>query len=166
MIGVINSILNQLKPVEKLMTEKTRIQIATMFMLSRLKYGLPQFLGESKKNQNRIHQTTMKLIRWCKGSYCFRISITAMCKSIKWQTQEQMILKQSANTILKIMMAQEPKQVFDQIRMPRSRIIAKTTTIYHPKTEIYKRTTIFQLVQLYNQLLKDLKGMNEKERTS
>ena len=64
-ISIINLIMNQMKPIENLITEKKRNQIATTCMLSRLKYGLPQFFGETKKMKNHIQQPSMKLIILC-----------------------------------------------------------------------------------------------------
>ena len=88
-IGVINSILNNIKPIEGYLTPETRTRVCSAFMLSRINYGLPQYLGETNNNLYRIHAITMRLVRWSKQSFCFKVSIQDMCHSLKWDTPRQ-----------------------------------------------------------------------------
>ena len=162
-INTINSMLNKLKPVEKVLTTKTRIMISRSLMISRLMYGMPLFLGETQKNRYKIHQTVMKLSRWSLKSYCFKTSVKEICQRVGWETPRQMLLKSSAMFILNIIQNRKPNQLIEAIRFPRTRPGAQMTTKHNPKTETYRRSTIYQLVQLYNQLPQHTKNCGQED---
>ena len=155
--------LNKLKPVEKVLTTKTRIMISRSLMISRLMYGMPLFLGETQKNRYKIHQTVMKLSRWSLKSYCFKTSVKEICQRVGWETPRQMLLKSSAMFILNIIQNRKPNQLIEAIRFPRTRPGAQMTTKHNPKTETYRRSTIYQLVQLYNQLPQHTKNCGQED---
>ena len=46
-IGVVNKNSNNLKPLEQYLNSETRAKLYSIFMISRINYGLPQFLGET-----------------------------------------------------------------------------------------------------------------------
>ena len=75
-----------------------------------------------------------------------------------------MLIKSSAKLILDAIDEQRPEHILKLIRFPRSRTSAKITTHYNPNTDIYKRATIHQLTQLYNQIPDDVKALNKKDR--
>ena len=111
-IGVIHSILNNLKPIEKYITKEKKVKIATSHIISKISYSLPLYLGETQKTKHRIHLTIMMLARWTRSSYCFKESVSSICESIKWETPGQLLLKRSAVYIHKITSSTQPKQIF------------------------------------------------------
>ena len=166
MVGVIHAILNNLKPVESYLKTETRAKLCSVYMISRISYGIPQYLGETVANKYRIHSTIMKLARWSKQSYCFKVSIHDICHSLNWDTPRQLLLKSSAKLIMNIIEEQKPTQITDLIRFPRTRTMAKITTQYNPKTDIYRRSTIHQLTHLMNQIPDEIKSKTKKERAA
>ena len=45
--------MNQLRPIQKFMTKKTRSVIARSFLISKIAYGLPFYLGKKKSNNKQ-----------------------------------------------------------------------------------------------------------------
>ena len=131
-------------------------------MLSRITYGLPCYLGEKEMIKTKIHSTIMSISRWCKGSYCFRVSCYKINKSIGWDLPNQMIMKSSLIFIHKILSKHQPSQITDKIRMPRTRSSANICLKYQNKSSEFCRTTLYQGVKLYNSLPNELKNIDAR----
>ena len=162
-IGIVNSRIHRLTPIARIMTEKQRTIAINAFMLSKVRYGMPLFVGETEIIKSSIHRIIMSLARLCKGSYCFRTNINAICGSIGWSNPRQMIIKETAIMMHKILTKQKPEQIFSYIRPPRTRARAKLGKNFETKTKICKRTFINQGIQVYNSLPENLKALNLKQ---
>ena len=125
---------------------------ASSMMLSKLYYGMPLYLGETQATKHRIYQTHMMLVRWIHNSFCFRKSIISMCREIKWNAPAQQMQKSSVIYFHGILSSAQPEQVLDLVRLPRTRPSAELSTKYTPKTEAYKNSCIYQMVDLYNKI--------------
>ena len=105
----------------------------------------------------------MKLSCFCKGNFSFKILCKKICDSIGWELPNQLIVKQSARFIHKILSKRKPKQVIDKIRFPRTRACAKLSMKITANCEKLRRTTIYQCIELYNQIPNELKSQDQKE---
>ena len=126
-------LMHSAKGVGRLMNEKTRTKFPNSHMLSRVTYGLPCYLSEKQEIKNKIHSTIMSISRWCKGSYCFRVSCSKINKSIGWDLPNQMILKSSLLFMHKILSKHQPEQIADKICLPRTRASANMCLKYQNK---------------------------------
>ena len=74
---------------------KTKTQVSTSFMLSKLTHGLLLYLGVSNKTKHGIYQTKIIPVILVHSSYYFRQSIVSMSRTVKWETAAQMLLKRT-----------------------------------------------------------------------
>ena len=135
----ISIIQGHMKSVGKVMSEKQRLMVANSHLMSRLSYGMPLFVGQDETIINAIHRSHMSIMRWVKSDYCFKISVSDICKSLKWDSPRQTIIKNTAKLIKNIITDQEPRQITEYIRMPRTRPGAQISRNFTLKTkDLYK----------------------------
>ena len=124
---------------------------------------MPLIHGESVKNRYRVHAIIMKVSRWRLKSFCFKTSIQDICDMKGWETHRQMLLKSSAKFIIQAIHQQKPEKIVKIYQSPRTRLGAKVTTTYNPKTQTYRSCTTYRLIQLYSQLPTYTKNSNQKD---
>ena len=121
------SAINEIKPY---MSEKARLMFVNSFLASKLRYGVQFYVGERQSVKNKYHQMKMKLARWVKQSFCYKISVRKICRSINWETPQQEINKESVKFIQQSIESRRPRQLIDLLRMQRTRKAAKITMKY------------------------------------
>ena len=72
------------------------------------------------KVKQKVHQILMKIMRFCKGSYCFKQNSEKILKSLNLDSAIQMIEKDTALFIQKILETNLPKRAKTIYREPRS----------------------------------------------
>ena len=162
-IREVNLILHKLQVVKNHMNEKTRRIVATANILSKIQYGLPQYVKAKQKTKNNLQTCIMKIVRFVKNDQCARISNSKLCKSLNWDIPSQMILKKSMIFTHKMILTMKPKKLISLIRFPKLRRNPKFTLKYNPKTEKFKRNMIYESLRIYNELPQDMKKMSMKQ---
>ena len=156
--------MNTMNGIGKYMSTKTRATFAKSHLLSRIKYGLPLYAGETEEVKGKIYAATMKIARWCRKSYCFKESITSICKSISIDTPDQSLSKSTAKFIHSILSNRKPSQILCKIRTPRSRAQAKIALKYKHNSSKFERTLLFRSIKIYNESIPDdMKLLNSKD---
>ena len=122
------------------MSEKVHLMIINSHLESKLRYGVQFYSGERQTVINKYHQMKMKLARWAKDSYYFKISIFKICKSLKWETPSQEILKETVKFFHQCMIERGPKQILKKIRLQRTRQKAKISMKHTLNNELYEKT--------------------------
>ena len=154
--------IHSARGIGKYMNEKSRTLYANSHLLSRIQYGLPSYLGEKVEIKSKVHTSIMKVSRWCKASYCFKISCKKINNSLNWDTPEQMIVKSSLLFYHKIMSKGQPSHLTSYIRMPRTRASAKPALHYKNKSSEFDRTFLKKGLILYNSIPDELKKLPHK----
>ena len=161
-ISQVNHKLKKARSVAKYMNKKTRTIFSNSFLLSKFKYGMPLYIGETWALRQKIHTQIMNIARFCRGEYGFKISCAKICKEIGWSTPDQMILKSTAVFIHKCIYLDQPKQITKLFKVQRMRRNTNIFTKYYHKTGKFERNIIFQSYKLYNGLPEDMKSLNPK----
>ena len=94
--AAINKSLAAMSELKPYMTKKYRLMFVNTFLASKLRYGIQFYVRERQTMKNRYHQLKMKIATWTKNSYCYKISIAKICKSLNWEEPKQEILKETA----------------------------------------------------------------------
>ena len=162
-VSIVNHRLQKLREISSFMTEKQKIIAVNSYILSKLQYGMPLLIGENENVITTIHRSVMMLARFCKGSFCFKVSINSICNSIGWDGPRQMITKQTAFIMKKILSNHKPKQLFEQVRQPRTRTKAKLGKMFKTQTKTGKKTFLNHGIEVYNCLPDELKEMSVKQ---
>ena len=118
------------------------------------------FIGERQIVKNSVHRIIMKICRFCKGNYCFKISVKKICKSIGMDTPSQLIIKSTVRFIHNIIINEKPSQLSKLLRKPRTRRNAKISNTYAPKTEKCRRNLLYEGLKIYNKLPDSLKQLD------
>ena len=156
----INQKINTMRNLSKYTDEKTRIKFANAFLMGRISYGMPLYQGETCAVKSKIHAATMLSVRYAKGSYCFKMSINRICRSIGWDRPELMIQRSTIKYIQKIIYFQKPKSLIKLLRLQRTRTNTNISVKYHPRTSKFSRNVINQSYLIYNQIPNEIRQLH------
>ena len=118
----------------------------------------------AKESTKRNLQTCiMKVVKFTQINPETRTSNIKRCKSIGWEPPQQMILKKAMIFIHKILKEQKTKRLIQMMKMPQSQRNPKTVLKYKPRTEKFKRNTIYASLQIYNDLPMEMRTLPPKE---
>ena len=148
--------------IKNYMTEKQRLKFANAFMVSSLRYGVQFLVGQRSKTQAKYHAAIMLVARWVKQDYCFKVSCSKICRSLKWSLPSQQILQEAVKFQHSIQINRRPLQILKQIRMPRTRTRAKPTLKYRKKHDRYDDNLIAKSLQIYNNVPDSIKNIPTK----
>ena len=86
--------LHQLQELKRNMPEKLRVMVANCYLLSKLSYGMPLFIGAKESTKRNITTCIMKNVRLTRQIPILNVN-KKMCKSIKWDIPSQLIVKRA-----------------------------------------------------------------------
>ena len=144
------------------MSTKARTTFANRFLISKLRYGMPLYIGETQAIKHKLHIQIMTIARFCRGNYGFKVSCHKICKSLKWDVPEQTLLKSAALYIHKCTFYGKPKQINNLLRTTRMRRNNNIYIKYMYETGKFERNMLIQACKLYNSLPEDLKSLLPK----
>ena len=142
--------MNRAREVKKYMSEKTRIIFSNAFLYSVLNYGAPLMFGTSTKINLKMHKIHMDISRFARGNFGYKQSCRSICKGVGKKIAEEEFYDQCVKYVHKLMLAQEPKSIIDQLRMPRSRRNAKLGLNIYPKNKKFRNTFINKIPEVYD----------------
>ena len=161
--SIIAGKIHQFKPIAKYSSEDVRLRYAQAHLLSIVQYGLPLYSGETQNVRGKVHKIWMTIARFCKQSYCFKISTHKILKSLSLKSAEQTTEMQTAIHIHKIIKTGRPYNVKGLIRQPRTRTSAKLYPKYFSNTKILDKNIYIRGIKVYNSLPDELKNMEPKQ---
>ena len=161
-IGKVKNMMARTQEIKNYMTEKQRLKFANAFMVSSLRYGVQFLVGQRSKTQAKYHAAIMLVARWVKQDYCFKVSCSKICRSLKWSLPSQQILQEAVKFQHSIQINRRPLQILKQIRMPRTRTRAKPTLKYRKKHDRYDDNLIAKSLQIYNNVPDSIKNLPTK----
>ena len=149
-IGIVQNNINKLQSYQHLMTEHQRRMIANSHLKSKITYGGPLMLGQDEKVIQSIHKSQMTISRWIRGNYCFKESVESISRSVKWDTPNQTLIKNTAILMKKIIHDKRPAQLCNYIRFQRTRESAKLGKNFEVNTKYGKKTFSNHSINIYN----------------
>ena len=120
------------------------------------------YAGETEAVKATIHKSILKIARFCRKSYCFRESVSSICKSIGWKVPGQMILAETAKFVHKVISTEVPQHVSELFTYQRSRRTKKVSLRYKFKTNKFERNFMIKSYRIYNGLSEDAIKMSPK----
>ena len=145
------------------MNLKTRLAFANSHIMGRIRYHAPNLAGETEVNKNKIFRPIKATARFVRGSYCYMESIKSIMKSVGWKLPQETLDQSSAKLIHKVMHTKEPCDIYNLIKVPRSRACADVSLKYAPKSDRLKRSTIYSGIKNYNRIPQDLRNLKPKK---
>ena len=155
--------INQLQPLLKHMSTKTRKEVISAKCASISNYGLELLYGQTDWTAKKLTAVKMKCNRAIYKGDTFKVSNRRICKEI--QTDEPMIECKKAvfKFIHKVVRTQKPPQLFKFIKFNRiHRDCARIGLIDAPHKETNKRTLMYKSIELYNCSNPNLKMLTVK----
>ena len=131
-------------------------------LMSTIQYALPMIYNETDKVKQTAKKSIMKCARYDKGSYCFKQSISKICKSLNWKTPAEIIDESAAKVTLKIINKKTPKTIFKKMKPPRTRKNATMGLIKYPTGMKAKANLINNMHKIYNRIPPELRELNQK----
>ena len=142
--------------MSRFMPLKVRLVYANAMLMSRVRYGMFSFQGQTIEIKDMIFKTIIKSARFVKGNYCYKESIKSICESIGWKVPEQIMKSNTVTFTHKIVLNKEPKQVYELLRFNKSGRNSSINLKYRHKSDK-------QMCRLYNTLSIDLKSQPIKK---
>ena len=124
------------------MTEKARKLHMSSNVLSRILHNAPIIAGETAEIKEKVYKIVHKAARFVKKSYCFKMSIANMMKSIGWKIPKDLIDEASAKFMHRILFSNEPEPLSKLAKPPRSRNCADYNVVHKVRTNRAERTAI------------------------
>ena len=110
-------------------------------------YNVTSLAGETEGNKQKIYKLLHRAARYVKADFCFKQSIRSIMTSINLKMPEEIIDEGSAKFIHKIISNEEPKEIYNLIKFPRSRTCVDLCLQYIPKTDRLRRCAVFSGIQ-------------------
>ena len=107
-------------------------------------------LGQDEKVIQSIHKSQMTISRWIQGNYCFKESVESISRSVKWDTPNQTLIKNTAILMKKNIHDKRPAQLCNYIRFQRTRESAKLGKNFEVNTKYGKKTFSNHSINIYN----------------
>ena len=163
LVNQINLLFIKVNKNKKYMCSKTRAAFVNANVLGRIMYYAPSLAGETEANKNKIYKLIKSAARFIRGSYCYMESIRSLMKSVKLKMPQDILDESSAKYSHKVIITKEPQEIYDIVKLPRSRACADLSTHYAPKTDRVKRSTIFSATKNYNRIPSDLRPLEPRK---
>ena len=162
--GHVYRTISQLKPFLKNMNLDQRRQVVYAKALSIAEYGLPLYCGQVEAVKDKLTTIFMRANRAILHQPVpLKTKNKWICRQIKVKSPRQLILEAGAKLIHRIVNQRSPPQIYEQLTFPR--LIRKTARIgvsNVPRTQKCKRSTIYQVVKIFNNLPNNLKFVPPK----
>ena len=153
-----------LKPAMKYMNIHQRKEIVSAKILSKLRYGLFFFIGQTEKIKAGVQAIIMYCYRIIYNENTFKMRNEKICKKIEMDTPQQLLLKSALIFIQKIYHDKIP---FDlEILFRYSRLRRKENQIqlcYRPRTMKFRRVFINTAVDLLNSVDPNLRNFEPRK---
>ena len=80
-VSSVSFYIQKIKHMSRFMPLKVRLVYANAMLMSRVKYGMFSFQGQTIEIKDMIFKTIIKSARFVKGNYCYKESIKSICES-------------------------------------------------------------------------------------
>ena len=90
-------------------------------------------------------------------------SIRSLMKSVKLKMPQDILDESSAKYLHKVLITKEPKEIYDIVKLPRSRACADVTTHHAPISDRVRCSTIYTATKNYNRIPSDLRSLKPKK---
>ena len=162
LVSTLSERINGIRKITPYTDEKTRLQFANSFIISRLNYMLAMYTNLNEKQNNKLHKIIMTTARAVIGSYCFKISIDKILKRCKWLKIQDQIKHSALKFIHNVVTLKKPKSLSNILKF-NSRSTAKISFNYFAKSKRLRNSLIFKGTRLYNNLPNFYKSLPKKK---
>ena len=160
--NIINT-LRCIKPATDAMDTKQRKEIIYSKAVSQLLYGSQLLLGQTQRVKDLFESTLMICNRRIYSRGTFKMRNCLICKEIKVDEPKQIMLKQAATAIHKIISIKKPEPIFKLYKFTSKKRVASQISVHRiPKTIKGKRGFVYVSHKLYNSLPSYLRALNHK----
>ena len=148
----------QLSLVGKFMNFGTRCAFIKSYVLGKLQYGLPLYLGMKKELVDKFHKIIMRSARTIIGSYCFKKSKKYILSKCKILPIEEYIVCASLKLIYNIFEDKSPRAIIDLFHEQHIRTKkVELRPLYNPRTALASNFYIQKVSIIFNNLPDDIK---------
>ena len=141
--GRVTQILNELAPLTKHMSLKTRKEIIQSKAISLLLYGAELIPSQNEWTKGRFSVLMMRCNRSIFRKDYFKVSNRRICKDIGTDTPDQTYKKLTLRQFHKMIWNQTPYQIYRRIRFNNNhRNCSKISLIYPQTKNVIKRTAL------------------------
>ena len=162
-IGLVQKTINELQPITKFLNVKQKTMIANSHLVPKISYGSALMIGQDERVMTAYHHSYMSVARWCQGGYCFKESVDSICKSLKWSSPAQSVIKQAASLMKQIIYNKKPTQLLEYMKLPRTRPTAQIGKRFSVITKTSRKQFLNHGINIYNMLPDQLKNVNFKD---
>ena len=162
-IGLVQKTINELQPITKFLNVKQKTMIANSHLVPKISYGSALMIGQDERVMTAYHRSYMSVARWCRGGYCFKESVDSICKSLKWSSPAQSVIKQAASLMKQIIYNKKPTQLLEYMKLPRTRPTAQIGKRFSVITKTSRKQFLNHGINIYNMLPDQLKNVNFKD---
>ena len=151
--------MHRAKEVLKFMSPKTKTTFANSYLFSILNYGAPLMYYLNANIQQGMHTLHMKCWPFTRGNYGFRESCEAICRGVGKKVSSEEFFNACAKFHQRVFFNQQPKQILDKIKLPRTRSSAKIGLKIYAKNKKFKNTCINRIPDFLNKIPDHLRGV-------
>ena len=159
-VSKISNMFNIANKNRKYMNEKTRRAFVNSHVMGRLQYNMPLIAAGTQTQRDRVVKVINRAARFIRDDYCFRESISSIMRSVNWKMPNDIIDESSAKFIQKILYAEEPIDIFRQIKMPRTRACVNPVMDKPAKSVRRANTIIHKSLFNYNRIPPEIRHEN------
>ena len=162
-VSEISNMFNVANKNRKYMNEKTRRAFVNSHIMGRLNYNMPIIAAGTNCQRARIVKLMHQAARFIRNDYCFRESIHSIMRSIEWKMPVEIIEEASAKYMQKVIYNKKPIDIYNEIKMPRTRACVKPIMERPPKSSRMENSIINTALHNNNRLPPDLKDLKPKK---
>ena len=148
----------ELNKLTKFMTFETRLMFIKSFIIGKLIYALPIYLGMEKELYKKIHKIIMRSARISIGNYCFKKSIDYILNKCDILDSEDSIMFSSVKFLYGLRTKKEPKAIVNLFKKQNQR--TKNIELYPhkmAKSTKLKNSCLHRGAEVFNQLPNEIK---------
>ena len=160
--SIINHRIHRATELKQYMSTKTRTIFCNTYLFSVLNYGAPLMSDSNEFVKKKMHFLHMKICRYARGNYGFKISCKRICNDIGKKTSSEEFQDARSKLSQRIIYNQLPKSIYSKLKMPRSRYNAKIGLKLYPNKKKFKSTFINTIPSVYNAIPSALRGVKPK----
>ena len=154
--------LFEVNKLTKFMTFKTRLAFVNSFVIGKLLYALPVYVGMDKSLYKKLHKVIMRAARVSIGNFCFKKSISYILEKCDMFDSENCGLFSAMKLLYSIRVNNDPKAMISLFKNKNTRI--KNLEL-HPtingKTVKLKNSCLQNGAKIFNHLPHGLKVGNK-----
>ena len=152
--------INNIRNISKFSTFKTRLNFVNAFVIGKLIYALPLYMGLNQKLLTKLHKVIMTAARAAIGSFCFKKSKTYILNKCKLLDIKDMIIYSSLLFLYKIEKNNVNKTILDFFYKKRSRDKnIKFRPLHIPRMKMLENNIFHRGTHIYNELPQSLKNL-------